>query len=160
MTNKFENDNGLTRRASGLRYRGADAPAAVRPVAGESSGTGRTHKSIKPVPFNGLLTNKLLTGLPGEDFARLLPRLEPVSLSCGEDLYGFGEAIHDVYFPEGAVVSHLYILADGGTTEASMIGREGVTGLSSVLASAAQMHWTQVVIPGTALRLRSEVLKD
>ena len=160
MTKMFENDNGLTRKGTGLRYRRADAPAGTRPVAAEISGTGRAHDSVKPVPFNGLLTNKLLTALPGEDFARLLPHLEPVSLSGSEDLYGFGEAIQDVYFPEGTVISHLHILADGSTTEAAMIGREGMTGLSYVFASLTPAHWTQVVLPGTALRVRAEVIRE
>src|ERR1043165_3644877 len=160
MRNIFENDNGLTRKETGLRYRRADAPASARPGAAEISGTGRAHNSVKPVPFNGLLTNKLLTALPGEEFARLLPHLEPVSLSGGEDLYGFGEAIEDVYFPEGTVISHLHILADGSTTEAAMIGREGMTGLSYIFASPAPAHWTQVVIPGTALRVNAEVISE
>lgn len=160
MKNIFENDNALARKENGLRYRRADAPARARPVAAEISGTGRARGSVKPVPFNGLLTNKLLTALPGEDFTRLLPHLEPVSLSGSEDLYGFGEAIQDVYFPEGAVISHLHILADGSTTEAAMIGREGMTGLSSVFAAPAPAHWTQVVIPGTALRVRAEVIRE
>lgn len=161
MTNMFENDNGLTRKETGLRYRRADAPAGARPVASDIYGVSRARReSVVPVPFNGLLTNKLLTALPGEDFARLLPHLEPVSLTCGEDLYGLGEAIQDIYFPEGAVVSHLYILADGGTTEAAMIGRDGMTGLSYIFASPVPTHWTQVVIPGTALRVRAEVIRE
>lgn len=160
MTKMFENDNGLTRKEGGLRYRGADASAGGRPVASEIRGMSRARAPVKPVPFNGLLTNRLLTALPGEDFARLLRHLEPVSLSGGEDLYGFGEAIQDLYFPEGAVVSHLYILADGATTEAAMIGREGMTGLSYIFASPVPAHWTQVIIPGTALRVRAEVIKE
>jgi CRP-like cAMP-binding protein len=119
----------------------------------------RSHKFIKPVPFSGLLTNKLLTALPGEDFARLLPYLEPVSLSVGEDIYGFAEAIHDVYFPESAVISHLYILEDGSTAEAALIGREGLIGLSAIFCSPTPTHWTQAIIPGTALRMSAEVLR-
>src|ERR1043165_3051143 len=156
MTNMFENDNGLTRKEAGLRY----SRAGARPFAAEVCGAGRARGPVKAVPFNGLLTNKLLTALPGEDFARLLPHLEPVSLSGGEDLYGFGEAIQDVYFPEAAVISHLYILADGSTTEAAMIGREGMTGLSFIFAAPVPAHWTQVVIPGTALRVSAEVIRE
>jgi CRP-like cAMP-binding protein len=160
MINRVENDNDFTRTGAGLRYRRADTAVGARPATEDASGMNRSYRTIKTVPFNGLLTNRLLTELPGEDFARLLPHLEPVSLSCGERLYRFGEAVEDVYFPEGAVVSHLYVLADGSTTEAAMIGREGLTGLSSVFASPVQTHWTQAVIPGTALRMRAEVLKE
>jgi len=116
--------------------------------------------NLKPVPFNGLLTNKLLTTLPGEDFARLLPYLEPVSLACGEDLYGFGENIKFVYFPESAVLSQIHLLADGATVEAALIGKEGMVGLSSVFNTPRQMHWTQVTIAGSALRVKAEVIRE
>ena len=33
--------------------------------------------------LNALLANKLLAALPAEDFARLLPHLEPVTLVAG-----------------------------------------------------------------------------
>lgn len=160
MINRLGNDNDFTRTEAGLRYRGVNTAVGARPVAEDASGMNRSYRSIKTVPFNGLLTNKLLTELPGEDFARLLPHLEPVSLSCDEHLYRLGEDVEEVYFPEGAVVSHLYLLADGSTTEAAMIGREGLTGLSSIFASPTQTHWTIAVIPGTALRVRVEVLKE
>ena len=54
--------------------------------------------------------------------------MEPVSLLSGADLYEFGAGIRFAYFPETAVISHLHVLADGNTTEAAMIGREGMTG--------------------------------
>jgi CRP-like cAMP-binding protein len=115
---------------------------------------------LKPVPFNGLLTNKLLTALPGADFARLLPHLEPVSLACGEDLYGFGESIHFVYFPETAVLSQIHLLADGSTVEAALIGKEGMVGLSAIFNTPRPTHWTQVTLAGSALRVKADVIKQ
>jgi CRP-like cAMP-binding protein len=159
MINRPERNNDLTLKGEGLRYGSADTALSAHPVVQVSSGTNRAHKFIKPVTFNGLLTNKLLTALPGEDFARLLPYLEPVSLSCGEDLYEMGESIHEVYFPESAVISHLHLLEDGSTTEAAMIGKEGMTGLSVIFGAPAPTHWTQVIIAGTALRMSAEFLK-
>jgi CRP-like cAMP-binding protein len=160
MMNRPERSNDFTLQDMGQRYRNANVAAGAHPAASESSGTNRAHKFIRPVPFNGLLTNKLLTMLPGEDFARLLPYLEPVSLSCGEDLYELDESIDKAYFPESAVISHLYILEDGNTTEAAMIGKEGMTGLSTVFASPAPTYWTHVLVAGTALRMSTEVLKE
>jgi CRP-like cAMP-binding protein len=159
MMNRFENNNDFTRNESGLRYGGAETAARTRPSAHDAPGMSRALTSAKPVPFNGLLTNKVLTGLSGEDFALMLPHLEPVSLTCGEDLYGFGEPIDHAYFPESAVISHLYILADGSTTEAAMIGKEGMTGLSAIFASPAPARWTPVLVGGTALRVRTQVLQ-
>jgi CRP-like cAMP-binding protein len=115
---------------------------------------------LKPVLFNGLLTNKILTALPGEDFARLLPYLEPVSLACGEDLYGFGESVHLVYFPESAVLSQIHLLADGSTVEAALIGKEGMAGLSAIFNSPRPSHWTKVTVAGSALRVNTEVIRQ
>jgi CRP-like cAMP-binding protein len=155
-----ESKNDFMLRGAGLRYNGADTTAGAQLAVQELSGMSREHKFIKAVPFNGLLTNKLLTALPGEDFARLLPHLEPVSLSCDEGVYGLGKGIADVYFPESVVLSHLHVLADGSTSEADMIGKEGMTGLSAIFDSPAPTHWTQVIIPGTALRMSAEALKQ
>jgi CRP-like cAMP-binding protein len=110
--------------------------------------------------LNELLTNKLLSALPGEDFSRLFPHLEPVSLSSGEVLYKLDEEIRYAYFPETAVVSHLYILSEGGMTEADMVGREGMTGLSAVFQSPTPSYRTEVALTGNALRARVDVLRQ
>lgn len=160
MINRSEHNNYFTRKEVDLQARGAATAVGARAVAAETEGRPRTSNSVRPVPFNGLLTNKLLTALPGEDFARLLPQLEPVSLACGEDLYEFAAEMEHVYFPESAVLAHLYILADGSTTEAAMIGKDGITGLSAIFASSTPTHWTQVIIPGTALRVSAQFLRE
>jgi CRP-like cAMP-binding protein len=160
MMNRPERKNDFTLNDAGLRYPGADTATASLPMTEETSGMSRARGFIKPVPFNGLLTNHLLTALPGEDFTRLLPHLEPVSLACSENLYEFGRGIHDVYFPESAVISHLYFMEDGSTTEAALIGKDGMTGLSAIFAAPAPTYWTQVIIPGIALRMSAEVLKQ
>ena len=114
----------------------------------------------KPIAFNGLLTNKILTALPGPDFAHLLSFLEPVSLFAGQDIYLSGETIDFIYFPETAVVSHLYFLEDGSTTGAAIIGNEGVVGLSAVLDSRPASYWTQVTVGGTAVRVQPNAIRE
>jgi len=147
MTKNYEPYKDLTRGVTRAPYAGGRA-AEARPA------------SPRKVAFDGLLTNKILTALPGEDFARLLPHLEPVALGGGEDLYFIGDTAEFVYFPEGAVISHLHVLSDGGTIEADMVGREGLTGLSAVFNSDPPERWTQVTIPGSALRVRAEVMRQ
>jgi CRP-like cAMP-binding protein len=112
------------------------------------------------IPFNGLLTNKLLAALPGPDFARLLPHMEPVSLSASQNLYSFGDRVSFAYFPETVVVTHLYFLADGSTTAAALIGNEGMIGLSAIFASAPQSYATQITIAGSALRVDIDTLRQ
>ncbi len=114
----------------------------------------------KIIPFTGLLTNRILTALPGEDFAQLLPHLEPVSLAARQELYGFEEAVDFIYFPETAVISHIHFLEDGSTAAAAIVGKEGIVGLSAFLNSRRPAYWAQVTIAGTAVRMRPEIIQQ
>jgi CRP-like cAMP-binding protein len=115
---------------------------------------------IEGVSFSGLLANRILAALPGEDFARLLVHLEPVTFASGEDLYKFEADVEFAYFPENVVVSRVQLLADGSMTEVALIGREGMTGLSAIFNPRQRTLWTQVLVPGSALRMKTSILKQ
>jgi CRP-like cAMP-binding protein len=134
--------------------------AAARAASGNSPSVGRAPQTAGESPLNRLLTNELLAALPADEFARLLPRFEPVTLRVGEDLYKMDAGVRAAYFPETAVVSHLYVLADGNSTEAAMIGREGLLGLSAVFEASQPGYWARVLVAGSALRIDSETLKQ
>ena len=136
-----------------------DAFAKARSSARLSGLHTRSSEVQKPIAFNGLLTNKILTGLPGVDFASLLSYLEPISLSAGQPIIELGQCIDFVYFPETAVVSHLYFLEDGSTTGAAIVGNEGVIGLSAVLDSRPASYWSQVTIGGSGIRVKAEIIR-
>jgi CRP-like cAMP-binding protein len=156
-----ENNNTLARKDGvGEHRRTHEAVYASPFVMKESSGIKTEYKTPKRIPFNGLLTNKLLGALPGPAFARLLPHLEPVALLPNQDLYQFGRSVDFAYFPETAVISHLYFLEDGSTTGAAIIGREGMVGLSTIFDSRPPIYWTQVTIGGSALRIETRVVKQ
>jgi CRP-like cAMP-binding protein len=112
------------------------------------------------IPFNGLLSNKLIGSLPGADCARLLPHLEPVLLTANQTIYNIGDKINFAYFPETAVLTHLYFFEDGSTTAAALVGNEGMIGLSAILDSAPQAYATQVTIAGNAMRIEVGALKE
>jgi CRP-like cAMP-binding protein len=135
----------------GIAY--TQQPAFVKP---NGAAAGQHEGDV----LNGLLTNKVLSALPAEDFARLFPQLEPVSLAAGEVLYKLDEQMRYVYFPETAVVSHLYILNEGGMTEADMVGREGVVGLSALLNAPVPAYVTEVALGGNVLRARADALRQ
>ena len=116
--------------------------------------------SARSIPFDGLLTNRLLTALPGEDLARLLSCLEPVSLEAGRSLYEQGKEVNFVYFPETAIVSNIHSLEDGTTTEAAVIGHEGMVGVPAILDKRAPSYWTQVTISGSAVKCSREIIKQ
>ena len=161
MSNNFESKNGYApnpalagRVGAGGSATGAYAAAAATPAP------NGTPTFVKRAAFSGLLTNKLLTALPGADFARLLPHLEPVSLASVEKVFDLGEGAQFAYFPEGSLISQLHVMSDGGTIEAAMIGRDGMIGLSAVFGAPAPFYWTQVAVAGSALRIRTETLRE
>src|SRR4029079_8810090 len=109
--------------------------------------------------FSGLLTNKILGALPGDEFSRLLPHLEPASFAAGSYIYELGQTVSFVYFPESAVISQLYYLEDGSSAGVSIIGNEGLLGLSAVLETPRARYWAISTIGGSALGIRLEDLK-
>jgi len=54
--------------------------------------------------------NRLLAVLPPEEYARLLPNLEPVSFNLGEVIYQSGGRIDYIYFLTDCIVSLLYTM--------------------------------------------------
>jgi hypothetical protein len=136
--NEFD-DSLPSRRAEAENYdTGETSPSAADLIM---EGTVRVGPHLAPnvIPFSGLLTNKLLVTLPGDDFARLLPQLEPISLFAGQELNS-NAGIDFVYFPETAVISHLYILEDGSSIGVAMVGKEGIVGLSVILHPYGRSH--------------------
>jgi CRP-like cAMP-binding protein len=106
-----------------------------------------------------MLSNRILTGLPTEEFGQLAASLEPVSLSAGETLCGPGESARFSYFPEDAVLSYSAVMRDGKTVEIGMIGKEGVARFSTLSDSPQAPHLLSVAASGTALRIRVEDLE-
>ncbi|HKR01764.1 MAG TPA: Crp/Fnr family transcriptional regulator [Pyrinomonadaceae bacterium] len=135
-------------------------PYVAQTSAASSARSGGEQSHAERVPFHGLLANRLLATLSGEDFARLLPHLEPVSIQAGKEIYKFEEDVTFAYFPEDMVVSRLHVLADGGITETALIGREGMIGLSAILNPLQLTACTQVLVGGSALRLPTKILRQ
>lgn len=106
-----------------------------------------------------MLTNKLLSRLPDAEFARLMPLLEPVSLSTGERLSEAGEAARFIYFPESCVISCLANMQDGKSAEVGMIGFEGMADITGLVNPRAAVHSLSVSIGGSALRVRQDDFK-
>lgn len=103
--------------------------------------------------------NTLLADLPEDELARLVPALEPVRLARNVVLEQAGDAITHVYFPTGGVASIVALGSDGESVEATMIGREGMTGLAVFLGTGQMPVRTLVQVPMTALRLPSSELR-
>jgi CRP-like cAMP-binding protein len=88
----------------------------------------------------------------------LLPELRIVPFNVNQVLYEQGDKIDFVYLPIDSVFSGLAIMEDGTTMETSMVGREGVVGISTILGSGTSRQWIWASISGNAVQLDAKVL--
>jgi CRP-like cAMP-binding protein len=79
-----------------------------------------------------LRQNLLLNALPSESFEALAGHFKIFEAPVGKRIFE-QDTRSDVYFPLSAVVSLLRNLEDGAALEVSMIGGEGVVGVSAIL---------------------------
>ncbi|MBM0740267.1 Crp/Fnr family transcriptional regulator [Phormidium sp. CLA17] len=108
---------------------------------------------------DGVAANWLLKALPPEDYQRLLPHLEWVSLPLHQVIYEANNAIQYVYFPIGAMISLVSTLLNGSTIEVGIIGHKGMAGISVILSGTTGTHRALVQVAGDALRLEATVLQ-
>ncbi|MCK5792961.1 MAG: Crp/Fnr family transcriptional regulator [Ketobacter sp.] len=104
--------------------------------------------------------NRLLVALPTDARKRLFSHLELVDLPLGKVLYESGDAQHYVYFPTSCIVSLLYVLENGASAEISIVGNEGVIGVSLFMGSESSLNRAVVQSAGTAYRLPKKRLTD
>ncbi len=108
---------------------------------------------------DGVAANWLLKALPPEDYQRLQPHLEWVSLSLYQVIYEANDVIRYVYFPTGAMISLVSTLMDGSTIEVGITGHQGMAGLPVVLGGTIGSHRALVQVAGEAIRLKATVLQ-
>ena len=104
------------------------------------------------------LMNHLLAALPPDEFSRLKPNLEPVSLSLGEVIYESGEQLEHIYFPTTAIISLLYIMENGATAEIGMAGNDGLVGIALYMGGSTTPSRAVVQSAGNAFRMQSKAL--
>ncbi len=104
--------------------------------------------------------NRLLAALPGEAYARLRPRLEPVELTIKELLWEKDEPIRHVYFPLNGVVSMVTVMTDGSSVEVGTVGNEGMAGIPVFLGATRAPLRAFSQIPGVALRMSADDLRE
>ena len=113
-----------------------------------------------PQPPHSPNQNHLLAALPAEEFERLAPHLELVTMRLGEILYEPGGQLHHVYFPTTSIVSLLYVLQDGASAEIAVVGNEGLLGISLFMGGETTPSRAVVQSEGHGYRLEGQLLKD
>lgn len=77
-------------------------------------------------------TNRLLTALPADEFARLSGDLERMETVLGQSIARENENAEWVFFPDDAVMSMVRILEDGSMIEVGVVGFEGMVGIQTL----------------------------
>jgi hypothetical protein len=63
-----------------------------------------------PRPYDRI-ENKLFASLSGEEYERIRPHLERISLSSGKYIYEPGKQLKHLYFPTTCIISLIYTVA-------------------------------------------------
>jgi CRP-like cAMP-binding protein len=109
-------------------------------------------------PFNPR-QNKLLACLSDAEWLRWEPQLELVDLPLGKVLYESGAQRTFVYFPTSAIVSLLYLLDDGSSSEIAVVGFEGLLGVCIFMGGGSMPSRAVVESAGKGYRLRADAFK-
>jgi len=105
------------------------------------------------------IVNRLLAGLPKNEYRRLLPKLKTVNLVLGENLYNPGDVIKYVYFPNDSIISLISKLSETSWLEVGMVGNEGMAGLAVFMGVNSSSIRALVQGSGTAMRMSSTAMR-
>jgi CRP-like cAMP-binding protein len=105
------------------------------------------------VPHNNQ-KNRLLDVLPKEEYERLSPYLEPILIPTGEALYESGHTLRYIYLPTTCIVSLLYGMENGGSSEIAVVGNEGIIGIALFMGGGSMPNRAIVQSTGYAYRIR------
>lgn len=104
--------------------------------------------------------NHLLAALPSSEYQRLFPFLMPVQLSRGQVIHESGDHINAVYFPINSIISLQQFTEEGASMEISIVGNEGMLGVTSIMGGKINTNRAVVQNSGIAFRLNVSILKD
>src|SRR5207237_8412178 len=96
--------------------------------------------------------NRLLAGLPRDEYDRVRPRLAKVSLAMKDVLHEANRPTAQVYFPPNGVISLVLIREGGIAVEVATIGNEGMVGTPVVLGADLSQLRSITLVSGEAPR--------
>ncbi|MDO8331002.1 MAG: Crp/Fnr family transcriptional regulator [Fluviicoccus sp.] len=97
--------------------------------------------------------NHLLAALSPDVQSRLFPHLELVPLPLRALLYESKRPMRHVYFPTDSIVSLQYVMENGASTAISVVGNEGLLGITLFLGGESTPSRSLVQSAGYAYRL-------
>jgi CRP-like cAMP-binding protein len=103
-------------------------------------------------------SNRLLADLGANEWASLAPHVRHVDVERGEVLADAGDALLQVYFPTGGVLSLLGTTGSGATVELADVGCEGVATVSAVFSSRQMPYRVVAKIAGRLARIPTAIV--
>jgi CRP-like cAMP-binding protein len=104
-------------------------------------------------------TNRILLSLTHEESERLRPALTHVELPHAMIIYEAEGPIDTIYFPNKAILSAVNTTDAGESVETGVIGRDGISGVESLLGEAVALNRNIVQIVGDGFRAPLDVVK-
>jgi len=117
-------------------------------------------KSLDMIAPHNPMQNSLLAALPADEFSRLSPHLELVPMPFGKVIYESGSKLQHLYFPTTCILSVLYALADGGSSEIAVVGNEGILGVSLFMGGETTPSRAMARSSGFAYRIKAQVVRN
>ena len=111
--------------------------------------------SIVHAAGNGPHGSQLLASLPSRDAESLNRDLDRVRLDVERALVHAHAPVRRVFFPESALVALSVTMADGRTAGVTIVGPEGIVGVSAAIGDTGLMD-AAVLVPGIARSMPAE----
>lgn len=108
-----------------------------------------------PLSFN----NYFIRSLSPEDVKELDACLEPIEMQLGMKIYDPYCEITHVYFPETSIISIVTLLQNGNGVETAIVGKEGFSGVETILSENAVPREAMVQLGGTGYRAKTADFK-
>ena len=132
----------------------------------ERTETSRPRKTKSRAPRAGIRTdsasvpvaNQILRSLSDREYGLIRPYLESSDLHQHLILHEAGTEIDFAYFLNGGLASLVVLTTDGRSVEVATVGKDGMIGTPLAMGVRQTPYRVIMQIPGSALRLPSEVL--
>ena len=103
--------------------------------------------------------NLLLLSLPSREYDLVRPYLEAVELPHHLILHQPAEKIEFAYFLNEGLASLVVLTRDGRSVEVAIVGKEGMVGTALAVGLRQEPCRAIMQMPGSALRIKSDVLE-
>jgi CRP-like cAMP-binding protein len=110
--------------------------------------------------MSDLRQNLLLAALSAAQLKRLARNMEAIEMPLGDVLYESGRHSSHVYFPTTSIISLLYVLESGASSQIAVVGNDGVIGVSLFMGGETTPSRAVVQSAGVGYRLPDRAIKD